>query len=441
MEYTVTDNHAGYFARIGTIVAFGSMTLIGNMVAISRLKACGLVAATALMTAAILFTTPAAGQLTIPYVDYTIKESTTLEFDYYGTFDYLKKFNDAHGNTTWNNKLVFNRNIERTYWGTWQKAHFEIIRYDTGGNKRQIKQIDIKTGGKRYLGSTRYFGFAVFEASQYRVTPGPKTSSDDIFEGDGLYSFVLAGGGGGRVVDKAASIRARKVQDELIRRGVLTAPLSDSLFSAASDLLRKKQESSVRVLALQQLLSQSGITGDERLDVETVVALTRIIDGSADRLESGIEGRLGFGHELSKENERQDNLNLMGLRLKYAKPLSARLELVEEMDYLRGWADDGSSNAMKSLFRITYSTVKIEASAIYRLDLDARTYEIRGSDYSYARYFNELIFRAGYEIYNRINLSGVFKLNRTDYDNDFEIGSTASGWNRELHLMVNYEIF
>ncbi len=388
------------------------------------------------------FSAPAAAQLNISYVDYELKESKTLEFDYYGSYDFLKKYSDVHGRSTLNNKLVLNRDIEHTSWGNWQKARFEIISYNNSGTKSQIKQVDVKVGGKRYIGTTRYFGFSVFEANQYRVTPGPQTTSDDIFEGDGIYSFALVGGGGGRVLDHANDLRARKVLDELLRRGILTVRLPEEQFNRMVDLLRKREESSKRVLSLQQFLRDAGVVAaDAEFDQDAILALTKLIDGSADRLESGLEGRLGFGHELSKENSRQENLNLLGMRVRYSRPLSDRIEWANEINYLRGWAAAGSGNNMKSTFQVTYSTVKIDLSAAYRLDLDVRTYSIRGDDFSYSRYFNELAFITGYEIYNRINLTGTLKFNRTDYKNDFEIGSTKSGWNRELHFLVNYEIY
>jgi len=97
--------------------------------------------------------------------------------------------------------------------------------------------------------------------------------------------------------------------------------------------------------------------------------------------------------------------------------------------------------------------VKTEISFSYWLTADRREYTVRivddstgipvttKRDYDFSKYFNEFAFRYSYEIYNRVNLSAVLKTNRRDYHNDFEISSQKKGWNREFHVMINYEIF
>lgn len=387
----------------------------------------------------------AAAQIDISYVDRQIKESRTLEFDYYSNFDYLRNAGSSGGMSNWNNRLVFNRNVEKTWMGNWQKVKFEVARYNNKGDRTQITQLDARFGGKRYLGNSPYFVYGVLEAKQHRVHPGPKTRDEDIFEGSGIYSFFHAGGGGGRVLDIAHDIRAMKVQDELRRRGLIAEELTGDIFNTARDILRQKKESTALVSQLESMLREMGILTAEKLDAETVFALSRLIDASADRLEKGLEWRIGVGNELSKQNSRMDRLRLVGGRVRYAKPLSERWGFVEEADYFQGFGADGNSNYLDSTSEMTYSMVKTTIAFTYRLRADTRTYTVtidgEKDDYSYEQYFNELTASYSYEIYNRLHLSVIGKINRTDYDNDFQITSGNKGWNREFHALVNYEIF
>ncbi|MBN1292045.1 MAG: hypothetical protein JXB48_09430 [Candidatus Latescibacteria bacterium] len=392
-------------------------------------------------------------QIDISYIDRQIKESKTFEFDYYGNYDYLKNAADSRGVANLNNKLMLNRNIEKTHWGNWQNVNFEIARYNNKGNKTQVTKFDARLGGKYYLGNSPYFLFGVFEANHYGVKPGPETEKEDIFEGNGIYSFFMTGGGGGRVLDIANDIRVNKVQELLLKRELISQEFPQELYNKIKDRLRQKKESSKRVIELNTLLIESGVLNVERFDVSTVVELTRILDESADRLESGIEWRGGLGHELSKENSRQDNLKLVGGRVYYGKAINDRLGFTETMDLLKGWANRGSGINLKSLSKITYSMVKTELSVSYWLTADRREYTvaildnstgtslITKNDYNFSKYFNEISIQYSYEIYNKINLSVLMKINRRDYHNDFEISSQKKGWNRELHALINYEIF
>ncbi len=400
------------------------------------------------------FSGTASAQIDIHYIDRQIQESKTFEFDYYGNYDYLKNVTDSKGISNWNNKLRFNRNIEKKFSGNWQKVNFEVARYNNKGNRTQVTSFDAKLGGKKYLGDTPYFLFAVFEANHYGVHPGPATEDEDIFEGSGIYSFVLTGGGGGRVVDIANDVRVEKIQDVLMRLGLIEQKLPPEIYAKVKEQLRRKMESSKRVIELNAFLREAGLLAVDNFDVATVVELTRILDQSADRLESGIEWRAGVGHEISKENSRQDNLKLFGGRMHYGHVFSDRLGFTETMDLVKGWADGGSGINLKSLAAISYSMVKTELSVSYQLNADRRAYDVSvveeaadgtskrvTKEFDFSRYFNELAFQYSYEIYNKVNLSAVMKFNRRDYHNDFEISSQKKGWNREFHLMVNYEIF
>ncbi len=392
-------------------------------------------------------------QIDISYIDKQIKESKTFEFDYYGNYDYLKNVAAGKGISNFNNKLAFNRNIENIKSGNWQIVNFEIARYNNKGNKTQVTKFDSKAGGKYYLGNLPYFVFGVFEANHYGVKPGPQTKKEDIFEGNGIYSFIISGGGGGRVLDISNDIRVEKVQNLLLKQGLLQQKLPDKIYTKAKELLRQKKESSQRIIEFNNMLIESGIINIERFDVPTVLELTKILDESSDKLESGIEWRIGIGHELSKENSKQDNLKLFGGRIYYGKVINDRLGFTETMDLLKGWGNNGSGINVKSLAKITYSMVKTELSVSYWLTADRRKYSVSILDtsneipvetknnYDYARYFNEIAFTYSYEIYNKLNLSALMKLNRSDYHNDFEITSPKKGWNREFHAMMNYEIF
>jgi len=406
-----------------------------------------------LSTAVCSLVSQSSAQIDISYIDRQIQESKTFEFDYYGNYDYLKNVADHKGISNWNNKLRFNRNIEKKYSGNWQKVDFEIARYNNKGNRTQVTRFDAKAGGKKYLGDTPYFLFGVFEASHHGVHPGPSTEDEDIFEGNGVYSFVITGGGGGRVVDIANDIRIEKVQHLLLSLGLLSEKLPPEMYDRVKDHLRRKMESSKRVIELNVLLREAGLLSSDNFDVVTVVELTRLLDQSADRLESGIEWRAGFGHELSKENSRQDNLKIFGGRMHYGKVFSDRLGFTETMDLVRGWADGGTGINLKSLARVSYSMVKTELAVSWQLNADKRAYTVSTLDetleiparikkeFDYAKYFNELVFLYSYEIYNKVNLSAITKFNRRDYHNDYEISSQTKGWNREFHLMLNYEIF
>ena len=302
------------------------------------------------------------------------------------------------------------------------------------------------------MGNSPYFLFGVFEANHYGVKPGPETEDEDIFEGNGVYSFFMTGGGGGRVLDIANDVRVNKVQELLIRHELINQEFPKELYNKIKDKLRQKKESSKRVIELNTLLSEAGVLNMDKFDVATVMELTRLLDGSADKLESGIEWRVGLGHELSKENSKQDNLKLVGGRVYYGKAINDRLGFTETMDLLKGWADKGSGINLKSLSKITYSMVKTELSVSYWLTADRREYTVTlvdnstetpvvtTGDYDFSKYFNEIAFHYSYEIYNKLNLSAVLKVNRKDYHNDFEISSQQKGWNREIHAMINYEI-
>ena len=86
-------------------------------------------------------------QIDISYIDKQIKESKTFEFDYYGNYDYLKNVADGHGISNFNNRLLFNRNIENIHSGNWQNVNFEIARYNNKGNK--IQKFQLKRLSKR----------------------------------------------------------------------------------------------------------------------------------------------------------------------------------------------------------------------------------------------------------------------------------------------------
>lgn len=387
---------------------------------------------------------PVLSQLDISYVDRTIRQSKTFLFDYYGNFDYLKSIVDAHGTTNWNNKLVFNRTIEKGYQGNWQIVNFELTRYKNGKNRKQVTRLDSKIGGKRYLGNTPYFVYGVFEAREYGVYPSPETASGDIFKGSGIYSFVTTGGGGGRILDIANRIRAIKTLDALRARGYLTGTVTDELFRQAENMLRQKKESTKRAQELNALLAKAGVLSKDTFDADTIFALTRILDASSEKLETGLEWRAGLGHELSKENSRQDKLKLIGGRIYYGKALNDRMGVTESMDFLHGWGVRGEGNDLRSFAQLTHSRVKTELSLSWRLDIDMRRYAVASDstsrNYRYSSFFNEFVVGYSYEIYNRLNLTAVMKINRKDYHNDFTVSGQKRGWNREFHAMLKYEI-
>jgi hypothetical protein len=129
----------------------------------------------------------------------------------------------------------------------------------------------------------------------------------------------------------------------------------------------------------------------------------------------------------------------------YGKAFTDRMGLVESLDFLHGWGANGTGNNIKSLARLTHSMVKTELSFSWGLTADMRSYNVLADstrrDYEYSSWFNELAAQYTYEIYNRINLSLLMKVNRKDYDNDFAVTSRKKGWNREVHAMLKYEIF
>ncbi len=406
----------------------------------SRLTMPALAFASFLLAAA-----PVSAQMDISYIDRKISQSKTFEFDYYGTYDYLKSVTDAHGTSNWNNRLVFNRNIENVYSGNWQQVNFDVTRYKSGKNKKQLTRLDSKVGGKKYLGNSPYFLFSVFEAHEYGVHPAPASSKNDIFKGSGIYSFISSGGGGGKVLDRANSIRTLKVVDELRTRGFLAGEPPEALFNRIMELLRQKKESTRLAQELNALLAKEGLLTKETFDADTIFALGRIIDSSADKLETGLEWRLGVGHELSKENSRQQKLKLIGGRAYYGKAFNDRLGLVESLDFLHGWGSRGTGNNIRSLATLTHSMVKTELAFSWGLTADMRKYTVDADstvrDYKYSYIFNELAAQYSYEIYNRLNLSMVLKVNRRDINNDFAATNPKRGWNREFHAMLKYEIF
>lgn len=388
---------------------------------------------------------PSFAQMDISYIDRKISESKTFEFDYYGTYDYMKNITDANGVSNWNNRLAFNRNIENVFSGNWQQINFDITRNKSGKNKKQLTRLDSKVGGKKYLGNSPYFLFSVFEAHEYGVHPAPATSKNDIFKGSGIYSFFSSGGGGGKVLDRANSIRALKVMDELRTRGFLNGEPPEEVLNKIMELLRQKKESTRLAQELNAMLAQAGLLAKETFDTDTVFALGRILDSSADKLETGLEWRLGAGHELSKENSRQEKLKLVGGRAYYGRAFNDRMGLVESLDFLHGWGDRGTGNNIRSLARLTHSMVKTELVFSWGLTADMRKYTVHADstvrDYKYSYIFNELAAQYSYEIYNRLNLSMVLKVNRKDSHNDFAATNPKRGWNREFHAMLKYEIF
>ncbi len=398
-----------------------------------------------LLTAFLAGAFPAGAQLDISYIDRPISKSKTFEFDYYGNYDYLKNITDTKGSSNWNNKLVFNRTIENVYSGNWQKVNFELARNKSKGGKTQVTRLDSKIGGKKYLGNSGYFIFGVFEGYQSGTYPAPKSVKGDIFRGQGVYSFFTAGGGGGRVFDIANDIRARKALGLLSQRGYMKGEPSEELFGKITELLRQKKESTQRTRELNALLAQADLLAKEAFDTDTVFALSRLLDGSSDTLEKGLEWRAGLGHEISKENSDQDRLNLIGGRIHYGKPFTDRLGVAETVDFLHGMGENGSGNNVRSIAKIAYSMVKTEVSLTWRLTADMRSYEAKTDsvtrDYDYESWFNEFALQYSYEIYNKVNLSAVMKFNRKDYHNDYDTTSRKHGWNREFHAMVNYEIF
>ncbi len=285
----------------------------------------------------------------------------------------------------------------------------------------------------------------MFEGYQSGTYPAPKSVKGDIFRGQGVYSFFTAGGGGGRVFDIANDIRARKALGLLSQRGYMKGEPSEELFGKITELLRQKKESTQRTRELNALLAQADLLAKEAFDTDTVFALSRLLDGSSDTLEKGLEWRAGLGHEISKENSDQDRLNLIGGRIHYGKPFTDRLGVAETVDFLHGMGENGSGNNVRSIAKIAYSMVKTEVSLTWRLTADMRSYEAKTDsvtrDYDYESWFNEFALQYSYEIYNKVNLSAVMKFNRKDYHNDYDTTSRKHGWNREFHAMVNYEIF
>jgi len=239
-------------------------------------------------------------------------------------------------------------------------------------------------------------------------------------------------------------MRAIKALDALRARGYLTGTVTDELFQQAENMLRQKKESTKRAQELNAILAKAGVLSKDTFDADTIFALTRILDASSEKLETGLEWRAGFGHELSKENSRQNRLKLFGGRIYYGKVLNDRMGFTESMDFLHGWGARGEGNNLRSFAQLTHSMVKTELSFSWRLDIDMRRYMVASDstsrNYRYSSYFNELAVEYSYEIYNRLNLNAVMKINRKDFHNDFAVSGQKRGWNREFHAMLKYEI-
>ncbi len=367
----------------------------------------------------------------------SLDESKTLELDYNGNFNYSKTAGADNSNYNMSNQMILNRTIEKKSSGSWQKFNVKHDNYKSGDFKSRNTNWSAEFGGKNYLANSPFYLFSTIQGSQNNIT---KDSVDD-----GVNSIVIGGTGGGRVVDLANYLRAKKVEKALISDGVLENELPREIFSQIISLLRRKKEALKRVVDLNALLSQSGLMKIDKFDIDTNFLLAEVIDESTDRLESGFEGRFGYAQELSRQDKADDKSSYLTGMFKYAKPLTHQLEFSERVDYFNSLKGEYDEKNLTSTTLLKYDVTKTQITGSYIFGWERDEFD--ETDRKDTTKTHRIEVRYSYEVYNRVNLSAVFSADKSVYTSKYDswLGSTEeehdSGWDRELRVAIGYEIY
>ncbi|MBN1293431.1 MAG: hypothetical protein JXB48_16445 [Candidatus Latescibacteria bacterium] len=365
-----------------------------------------------------------------------LEESRTLELDYYGNFNYDKSSTDIHSTYNISNQIILNRTIEEKHTGNWLKLNGKLSNYKSGDYKNRNATWTTEFGSKRYLGNSPFFLYSSFEGSQYNVTSESKN--------DGVNTMIFGGTGGGRVVDLANYLRAKKVEKALITEGILSGEIPRETFAKVINTLRQKKETLKRVVELNRILSEAGLLDKDKFDIDTTFLLAEIIDESTDRLESGFEGRFGYAHELSRQDKNDDKVSYLTGMLKYAKPLTHQLEFSEVVDYYHSLKGDIGQKDITSTVFLKYDVTKTQITGSYVYKWERDDYDDLGRKDTTTTHTFEIRYR--YEIYNKINISAVFSADKQNYKSEYdrwglEDYEDKPGWNREIMVSIGYEIY
>jgi len=365
----------------------------------------------------------------------SLDESKTLELDYNGNFNYSKNAGADHSTYNMTNQMILNRSIEKKSSGNWQKVNVRHDNYKAGDYKSRNTNWSAEFGGKNYLANSPFYLYSSIQGSQKNITKDSKNN--------GVNSIVLGGTGGGRVVDLANYLRAKKVEKALIDDGILENELPREIFSQIISLLRRKRETLKRVVDLNALLSQSGLMKVDNFDIDTTFLLAEIIDESTDRLESGFEGRFGYAHELSRQDKADEKSSYLTGMLKYAKPLTHQLEFSERVDYYNSLRGEYDEKNLTSTTLLKYDVTKTQITGSYIFGWERDEFDV--SDSKLTTKTHKFEVRYSYEVYNRVNLSAVFNayksVETTTYGSWREDSEHDSGWDRELRVAIGYEIY
>ena len=347
-------------------------------------------------------------------IDERITESKTLEMDYYGNYSYSKNAGAEDSSHNWDNELNFNRSIEKEHSGNWQKINFDFNLAKRSGDTSSTRDWDTDFGSKKYILNSPFFFYSSLIASQNQVS----SEQDDD---KGVNTRIVGGTGAGRVVDLANFIRARKVQNALIKEGVIDGEFSREIMTEVIAVLRQKKETLRRVVELNRLLTSRNVLNVDQFDIDTTFLLSEIIEESTDRLESGFEGRFGYGRDLSTQIDDAEKYSYFTGMLKFAKPLSEQVEFSERVDYYESFAGDNQSTSeLISLAKITYDLTKTKIIVSYEFRMNTYEYDIqtwfenRTEKNTVKNHMIEA--RYNYEVVNKINLSLLFRMNKEDSD-------------------------
>ena len=366
--------------------------------------------------------------------DVKLEESRTLELDYNGYFSMDKDAGADMESYVWRNKIDLNKRVEKKQTGNWQRIDLNVNTNKSGIDKTTYTQWDVDLGSKWYLGNSPFFLYTSLLGDQ-AVTSGQ--SGDK-----GVNSRIIGGTGGGRVVDLANWLRAKKVETALIEDGLLDGEVPRKTFEAIIKILRSKKKIIERVLEVNELLSKEGLLKVDKFDLDTVYLLSEIIEESTDRLESGFEGRLGYGRDISKQNDDEDKSGYITGMLKYAKPLSDKLELSETVNYFRSVGGDVTLNFLLAVTQLKYDLERTQLVAKYTYSWNKYEWEVYSygkQTYSTTNKYNQFTIRYIYQIYNKINLSANFKARSQEVPDNK--GGKETKWDQEFVVQFGYEIF
>lgn len=365
-----------------------------------------------------------------------IKESTTLELDYNWYLSVEKAAEEEQASSVWNNGLNLNRTIEKWSYGNWQKVDLQVnTSKPAGGKSKTMTEWKAELGGKKYLANSPYYLFSSLLGDQ-SVTTGQE-------QGEGVHSMIIAGTGGGRVVDLANYVRAKRVEGALLKEGLLGDELPRETFTKLIEILRRKKRTMERVIEVSKLLSGVGLLKVEKFDVDTAFLIAEIIDKSTDRLQAGFEARVGYAQELSQRDEGQENTGLVTAMAKFAKPLSDRLEFTVRTDFfksLTGEERDIRDIDLALVPQLKYDLTRTQVTGTYTFHV--QTYKgDRDSDSDH-----RFDVKYTYQVLNRINLSVSYaaqsqQVRESVWRSRQLVQTTETKWSHQLIAQAGYEIF